>query len=243
MRTAVLLVFILGMPPAVGGGELRKVTVYDGHVTFGIPADWREIPPEVLESHSLQMAEASGGRLTEIYQHGFHSSDAEIDFLLPECLIQIRESGRLRYRQFLRLPDVATIRSDEEETLAERVGAAVRGMEPQKAVFDRQRFVIHLSSILDLGYEVEASVESFAFLTERGLFTIHFYVPVRRAPAMAPIYSRIIDSVRLDDELRYRPRLADRWPPRPATLLLAAAALLAALAVAVHLFQRRRGQS
>ena len=32
---------------------------------------------------------------------------------------------------------------------------------------------------------------------------------------LAPIFERVVDSVRFDDELQYRPRFGDRWPPRP----------------------------
>jgi hypothetical protein len=242
MMSTILLAFILASPPADIVPRFRQVSVYGGHVDLEIPAHWEEIPPELLESHSLRMAESTGGRLTEVYQHGFRADDPEADFVLPECLIQIRESGRLRYRQFLELPSIEAIHTDGEGALIDYSGIAARRMELSDAFFDRGAFSLHIRNTLDLSYESEITVESVAFLTERGLFTIHFYARASQIDAMAPVYSRIIDSVRFDDELRYRPRLSDQLPSRTPLILLASALVIAIVGIAIHLIQRRHKQ-
>jgi hypothetical protein len=243
MLTTIFLILVLVAPTASSSQEIQEVSVYDGHVTFEIPSDWEKIPPEVLESHSMRLAEASGGRLTEIYQYGFRSSDPEVEFFLPECLVQIRESGRLSYRQFLRLPTADDMRNTGRETVDERAGPVVRDMELSDAVFDRQSFSLRLKNTLILSVEGRASVKSVAFLTERGLFTLHFYSRVKAAETMDEVSTRVVDSVRFDDELRYRPRLLDRWPPRPAEVLVVVGLLIAAAALAANFVQRRRRHS
>ena len=243
MLTTILLTLVLAAPTVPPDQEVRQVSVYNGHVTFEIPADWAEIPPEVLESRSMSLAEASGGRLTEIYQYGFRSGDPENDFFLPECLIQFRESGRLSYRRFLRLPNAEEMRETGREPIDERAGPAVRKMELNDAVFDRDSYSLTLRNNLVLSNEGRTSVKSVAFLTESGLFTMHFYSRVRATEAMDEISTRIVESVRFDDELRYQPRLLDRWPPQPATILVLVGSLIAIAALAIHFLQRRRNQS
>jgi hypothetical protein len=243
MLTTTLFTLVLIAPTQMAALEVREVSVYNGHVTFEIPVDWGEISPEVLESHSMRLAEASGGRLTEIYQYGFRSSDPEADFFLPECLIQYRESGRLNYRRFLRLPTTEEMRESGKESIDERAGPAVRDMELSDAVFDRTSFSLHLRNTLVLSNEGRTSVKSVAFLTERGLFTMHFYSRIRAIDAMDEISKRIVDSVKFDDELRYRRRLLDLWPPPPATILVMVGSLIAIFALAVHFLQRRRSQT
>jgi hypothetical protein len=213
MLTTVLFALILIAPTMAVGQEVQVVSVYDGHVTFEIPSDWEEIPPEVLESHSMRLAEASGGRLTD------------------------------SYRRFLRLPTTEDMRNTGRETIDERAGPAVRDMELRDAVFDRKSFSLHLRNTLVLSLEGKTSVKSVAFLTERGLFTMHFYSRVRATEEMEEISARIVDSVRFDDELRYRPRLLDRWPPGPATILVVVGVLIAIAALAAHFLQRRRSLS
>ncbi len=243
MLTTALLAIVLAAAPTAPQQRLRSVTVYDGHVTLEVPAAWNEIPLEVLEFYSLRAAESSGGRMTEIYQHGFRPDDPEIDFALPQVLIQIRESGRLNYRQFLHLPSAEQLREAGEHSLAEHVGPMVRGMELGDAVFDRETFSLRLSNTLDLSFEGETAVRSVAFLTERGLFTMHFYAHASKIEGIEPLFEQIIDSVRFDEELAYRPRLSDLWPPRPPTILLAVALLIAVVAATLHFLQRRHRAS
>ena len=238
MLTTVLLTLIVTVAQADTDQAYREVPVYDGHVILDVPADWNEIPQEVLEFYSLRAAESSGGRMTEIYQYGFRPDDPEIDFALPQFLIQIRESGRLSYRQFLRLPSAEEMLAAGERSLADRVGPLVRGLELGDAVFEKDSFALHLANTLDLRFEGETSVESVAFLTERGMFTIHFYAHASQTEVLKPLFDHVVHSVRFDDELRYRPRWADRWPPRP-PILFFMAALIVAIAASILLYRRR----
>jgi len=228
--------------PADAAGPMRTVTLYEGHVTMDIPHDWNDISGESLEFYSLRSAEASGGRVAEIYQYGFRPDDPEMDFALPQILIQIRESGRLRYGQFLHLPPLDKMQKSDNQRLAERAGPMLRGFELEAAIFDRSRYAVHLTNALDLAIEGRVSVTTVSFLTERGVFTVHCYAGAAQAEAMAPIFDRVIDSVRFDDELRYKPTLGDRWPPRPSTIAYVAAALIAIILV-LSLIRSRRNRS
>ena len=242
MLSTFLLTLVLISPPVEADREVRQISVYQGHVTFEIPADWMKIRPELLESHSMRLAEASGGRLTEIYQYGFRSSDPEVEFFLPECLIQFRESGRLNYRRFLSLPSMEDMQETGREPIDERAGPAVRGMELNDATFDHASYSLTLRNTLVLSNEGKTSVKSVAFLTERGLFTMHFYSRVSTADAMNEVSARIVESVTFDDELRYQPRFSDYLRPEPATVLISVGILIALIALAASIVQRRRKQ-
>ena len=237
-RLIPILAAILAAVSVSGTEPVRQVSVYDGHVSLEVPVSWQEIPTEVLEFFSLRAAEASGGRTAEIYQHGFRPGDPEMDFALPQILIQIRESGRLAYGQFLHLPPLAELRSDGEQRLAERAGPMLNWVELDEVSFDHASFSLRVTNILDLTVEGIVRVDTFSFLTERGLFTIHCYAPASQTDVYAPLFADIIASVRLDEDIAYRPRLADRWPPTPATIAFAAAAL--GTAVLLVLALRRR---
>jgi hypothetical protein len=99
-----------------------------------------------------------------------------------------------------------------------------------------------VSNILDLRYESVTTVTSVAFLTERGLFTIHFYAPADHVESLAPVYEHIIDSVRFDAELQYQPRPIDRMPPKLPLILLVSAAAIAVGGAILSLYQRKRRQ-
>jgi hypothetical protein len=111
-----------------------------------------------------------------------------------------------------------------------------------RASFDPETFTLHLNNTLVLSYPGRTTVKSVAFLTEHGLFTMHFYSRIKDTETMDKISDRIVKSVRFSDELRYRPRLADRWPPAPSVILVLLGLSLAVVVLVVHLIQRRKNQ-
>ena len=242
MHITVFMTLLFAALQIAAENTFREVTIYDGHVTLEVPADWEAIPDTLLESHSMVLAETTGGLLTETYQYGFRTSDPEEKFVLPECMVQIRESGRLSYRQFMRLPTTDVLDRVGSRAVDERTGPSVRGLELDRASFDPETFTLHLANTLVLSYPGRTSFRSVAFLTERGFFTMHFYSRINDTEAMYEISDRIIGSVRFDDELRYRPRLADAWPPSPSVILVLAGVLLAFGVLVVHLIRRGRRQ-
>jgi len=104
--------------------------------------------------------------------------------------------------------------------------------------FDRASFSLRVTNTLDLTIEGTVRVDSVSFLTERGLFTIHCYAPASQTDVYAPLFADIIASVRLGEDIAYRPRLADRWPPTPATIALSGAALGAVIVLVLALRRR-----
>lgn len=236
------MIILLAATTVVSSSEptMRRVAVYDGLASFEVPAGWREIPPEVLEYLTLQGAEASGGRTAEIYQYGFQPGEAESGFSLPQILVQIRESGRLRYGQFLHLPPLSVLRSETRRRPPEKVGRSADRLALNQASFDRASYSLRTSHTFFLANVGRVAVVSASFLTERGVFTVHCYTAASAASLDRPLFDKIISSVHLDPQLAYRPRLADRWPPSSATLAFAAAALASIVVLVVALRRKAR---
>jgi hypothetical protein len=239
---AVLVMAIAALPSFAFSSDLlmRTVEVYGGLATLDIPETWNEIPPDVLEFFSLQSAESSGGLMVEIYQHGFRPGNPEADFAPPQVLIQIKESGRLNYRQFLQLPPIELVRDQEAGRLDERMGPLLENLHLNEVSFDRETSSVHVANTLDLKYEGKTMVTSVSYLTERGLFTVHCYALISQHLAMKPVFNSILESVRIDESIRYRPRLSDRLPPTPALISYAIALFFAVLVLVILLIQRRR---
>ncbi len=220
--------------------SMRTVDVYQGLATLEIPTDWHEIPSDLIEFYALESAEASGGRLTELYQHGFRPGDPENDFELPQILIQIKESGRLKYGQFLHLPPIESLREQGEATLQDRGGAVINDARVNNVSFDREDFSLRMNNTIDFQAAGKTIVASASFLTERGLFTVHCYAHISQNIDAAPIFDRVIDSVRIDKSIRYQPRISDRLPPMAVLVAYSVAAILAAAIFITLMVLRRR---
>jgi hypothetical protein len=217
--------------------------VYDGHASLEVPADWAELPAELLEYLALRTAQASGGRSAEIYQHGFRPGDPESGFEVPQVLIQIREDGRLPLSRFVNLPTPQEVEAESRQLMQQGGGPFLRGLELDRVSFDPGRLVLRVDSTMELAVEGTTAVRSASFLTERGTFVVHCYDLAPRMASTGPLFDRIIASVRFDDEVAYRTRWSDRWTTRHSAVLLLALVVGAGVVVAAARRDRRRRQT
>jgi hypothetical protein len=232
----VLLLLAAAATPAT-----REVSLYDGQVTLSLPTGWREIPQEELELYTLQMTEATGGRVTETYQYGFQPEGAKGLRAYPQILVQVKESGRLPYGPLLRLPSLEAAR-EAQGTRTNTSGPLMDNITLDQLFFDHSRYALRVSSSLDLADVGKVGVHTASFLTERGRFVVHCYDLLPRFELTAPLFDDLIRSVRFAPPLAYRPRLSDRYPAL-ADLdwrHWALAGLIVALAVALAVTVRRQ---
>jgi len=216
---------------------LQPVIIYDGLLTMDLPEDWREIDPRDLEELSMWAADATAGRLVEVYQHGFLPPDFESDPWLPHLLVQIRESGRLRYGQFLHLQSLDEFQSESRHTFPRGLPPLIVGIEVDRVTFDSSRFCLRLEHSLSLKFKGPVRVLTAAFLTERGLVALHYVDREQRIEDGRRLFDRIVHSVSMAPEIAYQPRLTDRWPGLP---FFAAAGLMAAALLAYLLHRRSK---
>lgn len=235
-----VLVVLAAAPQTVQAETaFRPVTIYHGLLSMDIPEDWLEIDPLQLEELSRWAADTTGGRLVESYQHGFCPPEFEDAPLLPYILVQIRESGRLRYGAFLDLPPLGELQSDTRATFPQGLPPLVMGVAVDRVGFDRSNYSVRLEHSLELRIRGRITVLTAAFLTERGFVTLHYADRERRIDRGRELFDRIVGSVALAPEIAYHPRLSDRWPGLP---FFIAAAVVAVALIAV-LVRRRRLRS
>lgn len=216
--------------------SFSRVTVYDGMLSMSLPDDWQELGALELEDLTMWAAEATEGRLVEVYQHGFLPGDPGPDPFLPTIFVQIRESGRQRYGGYLHLQSLDELQSDTSKTFPAGLRPLVVGVSIDSLRFDSSTFCLRLEHSLDLKFKGRVTVLTAAFLTERGFVTLRYSDRERRIAEGKRFFNRVVDSVVLAPEIAYRPRLKDRWPGTPFFI----AAALTAVALVAYLVRRRR---
>lgn len=222
--------------PASAEPSDSRVTVYDGMMSMSLPPDWQEIDTLHLENLTMWAADATAGRLVEVYQHGFRPSDSGPDPLLPAILVQIRESGRQGYGSYIHLGSLEELQNETAEIFPQGLEPFVFGVKIDRAEFDTSRYCLRLEHSLDLRLKGRVTVLTAAFLTERGFVTLRYADRGNRIDESRRLFNRIVESVRLAPGIAYRPKLRDRWPGLP---FFVAAALVAG-GLAVYLVRRRR---
>jgi hypothetical protein len=235
---AVVVLLLAGAPASATDAAVRRVVIYGGLVGLEIPDDWVEIDPLHLDELSMWSAETTAGRSVEVYQHGFLPQNPGVDRSLPYVLVQIRESGRLRYGRFLHLQPLDDLRKDARRSFPDGIPPLVMDVAVEGVAFDPTTYSLRLEHTLDLRFKGRVTVLTAAFLTERGLLSLHFVDRERRIDDDRALFGRMVDSVTFSPEISYRPRMSDHLPGLP---FFVAAAIVGA-ALIVVLLRRRRFQ-
>ena len=149
----------------------------------------------------------------------------------------------MKYGQFFHLPPIDTLRQHGRETLQDRGTDVISDARFNDVSFDRDNFNLLITNTVDFESAGKTIVVSASFLTERGLFTVHCYAHVSQNIDAAPIFDRVIRSVRIDESIRYKPRISDRFPPTPALIAYSMAAVLAVSILVILAVLRRRRSS
>jgi hypothetical protein len=226
----------VGVVSASENRPLKEVTIYGGLVALGIPSEWREISEFELEEATFRAAEMTGGRVVEVYQHGFRPLNPPDDSGTPQLLIQIRESGRLGYGRFLELPPLENFQDDALSSYPEGVPPLVVGVEVDRVAFDRETYSVLLEHSLSLRFIGRVRVFTAAYLTERGFLILHLTDRETRIGDSRALFHRILSTLEIGPEIAYRPRITDRWPGFP---FFVAAGVLTIVLV-VFIVRRRR---
>jgi hypothetical protein len=224
--------------PAAQESSVESKVIYGGLVSFELPVDWQAIAPTDLEELSMRAADATSGRSVEVYQHGYVPPEFETDPWLPHVLVQIRESGRIPYGEFLHLRPIEEIRDASMARFPEGLRPLVMGITVDRVSFDPSTFCVRIEYALELRFKGSVRVLTAAFLTERGMVAIHHIDRKIRIDESRERFDAIVESVSIDPSLAYKPRLLDRWPGLPYFI----AAGIVAIALVAYLL-RRRSQS
>jgi hypothetical protein len=244
VRIAATAAALAGLVPSPAAGEPERVPIADGRAAIALPAGWVELDPVLLELLTDELALVTGGLTTERYQHGFRPADRlGGPFGPPLVLVQIRDSGRVPYRD-LAAAGGALPRPDEPDEFARGTRPNLRGLTMERIVFDRSRLVIRAVGRFDRPSIPPTEIRSAAYLTSHGTLTVHGYLETPTSPEEGAAVDAMLDGIELGPELRYRPRLRERLAAaalRPGTWYTAAVLTFAVLVV-VTIRGLRRGR-
>lgn len=235
---AVAVVVLVAAGPAAAATDGTVIPIHNGLATVTIPFGWYEIDRDHLDELALFTADATAGRVAESFAHGFRPMLPTDQPGLPQITVQIRDTGRLRYGNYLDLPGPGDDVDGPFNRFENGVPPLVTGVSVERVWFDRDSLALRLEHALDLRHRGRARVLTAALLTERGFIAFHYIDRERRMDDGRALFDEVVGSVVIDPSIAYRPRWSDRWPGLP---FFAAAGVVAAALAVLLVARSRRG--
>jgi hypothetical protein len=209
MKPQSLLLLLLLAPRFSSGqqNQPHQMTTHkypSDHLTISIPADWVEIPKAELDQMAADIRAAAPNAKPQPYNHGFQISTGS---KYPRVVVQVKTSGRWPEKAIAQLPRLSG-EDIQRKVESEMPGLAALNIQIGKLAYDpiRQIAWLRMQFTGDEGETIQGL--SGIHPTNVGAIQVNCYASTVTLEKYAPLFSEIITSVQVDEELKYRERSA-----------------------------------
>ncbi len=170
-----------------------------------LPFNWEPIPQNLLHPPADMAGKHPQPSKAPWYQFGYQTAGSAPYLTYPAIFIHSEQSGRIPEGSIARLP-----RTKDEFEKAMQEDLRKRGLDSASPIriaaisYDANRHVLRIRR-----EDKEAVVLSVMFLTERGSIGFDCHATRDTFDVWTNLFDRVIDSVRIAGDYRYKPRRSD----------------------------------
>jgi len=217
MKTATLWIVVLGIcigSPCFGAELPREERTAHG-ITFHLPAGWKPIPREVLDSYCEAMAKMAPKAAKQSYDYGFQPADSAKWFAYPYLLVQVNRSGRIPESQFESMKRVEQAMSRGMEKTRDAMSSFASGARLGETAYDPAAHILWTRIALDVKGTGTVRGVVGVVLTETGFVQVSGYAKDAEYSRYSPLFEAIIRNIALGEDMKYRPRAGESPAPAP----------------------------
>ena len=213
MRAALMCVVSLLI--AVNGSaqvELTQAFETTDDFTISLPAGWHEIPKDVLETLTSNLAQLAPQAPIQVYDYGFQLDAPPEWFQHPYILVQVRNTGRTRPSE---LESMSKIEREMQRGLKETQDSwdsILSEFELGQTLYDPVEQILWVKFSMEVAEVGRVHGLTAAILTEHGAIQVHSYAPAGEFADYTPLFEAISRNVSVSESIQYRPHFTDSIP-------------------------------
>ena len=211
---------------AFTASESQQYDYTPGHVSFVVPAEWRIIPIDELETYKRKLGETFPGRPVPNYVAGMQRK-ALFTFELPYVLVEIeqRSMPSLEEIQAEKLSYAGNIHRAYLSLHRKGMFGEVKAM-PAEYYPDR-KVLLGYSEMTRARDKVRLAAITAVYPCQYGYLRMHFFINIEHRDRDMQAVDEIISSVSFDEPYSYVPHNKDVSSNRPRNILYGSIAALA----------------
>jgi hypothetical protein len=209
LLASVLLAAVAPAPPAARDNLTQEFRTKDGF-TIRLPADWVEIPRQVLDDFSARLRKTVTGMEKQSYDYGYQRGYDGRWFACPYLLVQVTRAGRIPEEELRKYEAVRREAAKAADRAQRGRGTVLSGATAGTPLYDAEYQA--LWTRLSINSAAQGKIEALCGtrLTEDGAVWITCYDTAADFDRDCGLFEDIIKQVTL--ERPYQPRLTDAVP-------------------------------
>lgn len=216
MRLGLFLVMALALGPhgTCASVELTQEFHAREGFTIRLPADWKQIPPDVIKKYFSEMTRANPQMPRAVANYAFKPASNMNPLPFPYLMIQVDHSGKLPEQ---RLADTRQMKRGIEKG-ARDASSKLSDVTASELTYDADRHIVWgtLQMTVPDGGRLKQMLAT--IMTEQGVIRVVGFSTDEDYETWAPTFKAIAENLVLSEKLRYRPAADPRNTPSWMTL-------------------------
>jgi len=186
------------------GNTLTQLIKTKHKFTFKIPASWKQIPEEYMDSFNYNLKKMYGKKATH-FNYGIQKSYNKRWFEFPYLVIQVNKKGAIPEKVLRNVKKIhSSISKSTNKIKKTPLGKLLKSINFGQPVYDEKnkRMMVKLRIKTAGGYGLGVT---FMIFTSNGFVQFNCYAKENEFGVILPIYKNIVDSIQLDKGYEYKP--------------------------------------
>lgn len=204
VRICIIIALVFILAGLASGTEFTQRFNAKEGFTLKLPANWVQIPGEILNEHSGKLQQASPDKEMPAYDYGFQLSGAGHWLACPYILVCLNQTGRIPEGKIKKL----TKEKDGSQPIEEKI-SGIPNTEVEDIRYDPNDHTLWMTFLAD-AEGVRGLVAT--KLTQKGCIQIVCYSSDQDFPEYRGLFENIVKNIYLSKDLKYKSRITDSIP-------------------------------
>ncbi len=209
MQLAMLFLLTLAMP--IQAVELNQEFKTRDGFTMHLPGNWVEIPNKDLKQFSEKISQLAPQIGMPVFDYGFQLTPVDNWGTYPYILIQVIRTRRVSERELTKNKINEVVFGNIGE-LEDKVVHLLSNPQLGGVLYDTENKILWGNLSLDVQQIGRVNVQIASILTEFGGINVMGYATKDTFSSYQILFQEIARQINLDNSIKYKPRLADKFP-------------------------------
>ncbi|MHC4269868.1 MAG: hypothetical protein ACYSWS_06065 [Planctomycetota bacterium] len=207
--TLLFMLIFSGLNIPAQAMELKQKYKTDDGFTMYLPENWVEIPNKFLKQYSDKISQLAPQIGKQVYDYGFQLTHVDTWMTYPYILVQVKRTGRISEEKLGQYKQINDVFSEQIEEVGDSISNILSNTQLDETLYDTTNQILWINISFDLQDTGKVNAQIAVKLTEFGVIQVIGYATENTFASFQPLYQEVAKQIRLDDAIKYKPRLVD----------------------------------